>query len=202
MISGTTARSSSCAAPVRHAVDVQHVEQAAAGVADGGDDALQPALAVVFDDDAGVGREVGAEVGIDPLGIGDGRRHAVVDETPSQRAAFDQELDVEGAREHPVQGPDDQLVLTDGQRAHNPSIIQEAECTEGTASTERRRRSAGYELRTGQAEAVQIGSSRHARTSGVGRRGSGRLASSPAASAQQFRGRRRSRAPAGRRHRT
>ena len=113
------------AAPVGHAVDVQDVEQAAAGVADRRDDPLQAALAVVLDDDAGVGREVGAEVGIDPLGVGDGRRHAVVNETPSQRAAFDEELDVEGAREDAVQGPDDQLVLTDGQRAHNRPIIAE-----------------------------------------------------------------------------
>ena len=58
------------AAPVGHAVDVQDVEQAAAGVADGGDDPLQAALAVVFDDDAGVRREVGAEIGIHALGIG------------------------------------------------------------------------------------------------------------------------------------
>ena len=80
---------------------------------------FRPRRAVVFDDDAGVGREVRAEVGIDALGIGDGRRHAVVNETSSERAAFDQELDVEGAREDPMQGPNDQLVLTDGQRAHN-----------------------------------------------------------------------------------
>ena len=103
---------------------MQDVEQAAAGVADGRDDALQAALAVVFDDDAGVGREVGAEVGIDRVGIGDGHRHAVVDETPGQRAAFDEELDVEGARQDPVQGPNDQLVLTDGQRTHNGRLYE------------------------------------------------------------------------------
>ena len=106
-------------APFGCAADVQHVEQAAAGVADRRDDPLQAASAVVFDDDAGVGREVGADVGIDALGVGDGDGDAVVDETPSQRAALDQELDVESAREHPVQRPDDQLVLTDGQRTHN-----------------------------------------------------------------------------------
>ncbi len=107
------------AAAVRHPVDVQQVEQAAAGVADRGDDPFQAAPAVVLDDDAGVGREIGAQIGIDPLGIGDGGRNAVVDETPGQRTALDEKLDVEGAREDAMKRPDDQLVLTDGQRAHN-----------------------------------------------------------------------------------
>ena len=43
----------------------EHVQQAAAGVANGGDDSLQAAPAVVFDDDAGVRRDVGAQVGVD-----------------------------------------------------------------------------------------------------------------------------------------
>ena len=110
------------AAPVGHAVDVQDVQQAAAGVADGRDDPLQAALAGVFDDDAGVGREVGAQIGIDPLGVRHRRGHAVVDETTGERAAFDEELDVEGTRENAVQGPNDQLVLTDGQRAHSQRL--------------------------------------------------------------------------------
>ncbi len=57
---------------------VEHVDEAAPRVANGRDDALEAALAGVLDDDAGVGREVGAEVGIDPRRIGDGHRHAVV----------------------------------------------------------------------------------------------------------------------------
>ncbi len=124
MISGTTARSSSWPRRLGMPVDVQDVEQAAAGVADGRDDALQAAPAVVLDDDAGVGREVGAQVGVDATRIGDGGRHAVIDETPSERAAFDQELDVEGPRQNAMQGPDDQLVLTDGQRTHNRTLYE------------------------------------------------------------------------------
>ena len=124
MISGTTARSSSWPRGSACPVDVQDVEQAPAGVPNGGDDALQAAAAVVLDDDAGVGGDVGAQVGIDPSGIGDRRRYAVVDETSSQRAALDQELDLEGTRQHPVQRPDDQLVLADGQRAHNRRLYE------------------------------------------------------------------------------
>ena len=117
--SGTTARSSSMCLRWIGAVDVEHVQQAAAGVADGGDDFLQAATAVALDDDAGVRRDVGAEVGVDPLGIADGRRNPVVDESSSERAALDEELDVESSRQHPMQQSDDQLVLADGQRAHN-----------------------------------------------------------------------------------
>ena len=103
-------------APAGH---VKHVDEAAARVANGRDDALEAALAGVLDDDAGVRREVRAEVGIDSRRIGDGHRHAVVDETPSQRTAFDQELDLKSARQDPVERPNDQLVLTDGQRTHS-----------------------------------------------------------------------------------
>ena len=74
---------------VRPRTDLEHVDEAAAGVADGRDHALQAAAAVVFDDDAGVGAQVGAEVGIDAFGVGHRDRHPVVDETPSQRAIFD-----------------------------------------------------------------------------------------------------------------
>ena len=41
--------------------DAQHVDQRAAGVPDGFEDLLEAAAAVVFDDDAGAGREVGLE---------------------------------------------------------------------------------------------------------------------------------------------
>ncbi len=78
--------------------------------------------AVVLDDDAGVRGQVGAQVGVDPSGIGDRGGHTVVDQTPGQRAALDEELDLEDARQHPVQGPNEQLVLTDGERTHNTSL--------------------------------------------------------------------------------
>jgi hypothetical protein len=92
-------------------VGVQDVEQAAAGVADRRDDAFQAAPAGVFDDHAGVRRDVGAEVRIDAARVGDRRRHAVVHQPPCEWAAFDQELDVEGPGQHAVQRSNDQLVL-------------------------------------------------------------------------------------------
>ena len=58
---------------------------------------------------------------------------AVFDETPGQRAALDQELEIEGAGEDPVQGPDDQLVLTDGQRTHNGRLYGTARQTQRPA---------------------------------------------------------------------
>src|SRR6185436_5144117 len=78
--------------------DVEYVEQRAAGVADGGDDLLEALFPVVFDDDEGGGGEVGADVRVELAGIGDGRRNAVVNETSGQRAAFDEELHLEGTR--------------------------------------------------------------------------------------------------------
>ncbi len=99
--------------------DLQDVDQAAARVADGTHDALEAAAPVVFDDDAGRGAEVRAKVGIEPGRIGDRNGHAFVDQTPREGPVLDQELHVERAGENPMQGPDDQLVLTDGQRTHN-----------------------------------------------------------------------------------
>ena len=101
-------------AALRGIADVQHVEQAASGITNRADDLLETAPAVIFEDDAGVWSEIDTQVGIYPLGIGNGRSNAVVDETPSQGAAFDQELDLEHARQNPVKGSDNQLVLTDG----------------------------------------------------------------------------------------
>ena len=101
------------------AAHVQDVEQAAAGIADRADDLLQAAPAVVLDDDAGARGEIGAKVGIDALRVSHRRSHPVVDETSSQRATLDEKLDLEDARKNPMEGSNDQLVLTDGQRSHN-----------------------------------------------------------------------------------
>ena len=73
--------------------------------------AFQTALAGVLDDDAGVGAQIGADVGVHALGIGDRGRDPVLDQAPRERAALDQELDIERALQHAVQGPDDKLVL-------------------------------------------------------------------------------------------
>ena len=52
---------------------VEHVDQRAAGVADRRQHLLDAAAAVVFDDEAGAGGDVGFEVGVDPPGIAGGR---------------------------------------------------------------------------------------------------------------------------------
>src|SRR5690606_37689606 len=86
------------------------------------DDALQAASAIVLDDDARIWSEIDPEIGVDTFWISDGCCHTVVDETPSQRAALDQKFDLEHTRQDPVKGPDDQLVLTDGQRTHSSTL--------------------------------------------------------------------------------
>ena len=112
------------AAPVRHAVHVQDVEQAAAGIADRGDDPLQAALAVVLNNDGRRRREARADVGVHAFGVAEGGRHPGFHETPDHRAAFDKEINVECPGKHSMQGLDDQLVLTDGQRAHDPDYMR------------------------------------------------------------------------------
>ena len=102
------------AALIRNAVGVQDVEQAAARVANRGYDSFQALFAGVLDDDAGAGREIRADVGIHATDVRDGCRHPVFNETPGKWPAFDKELNVERPRENAMQGPDDQLVLTDG----------------------------------------------------------------------------------------
>jgi hypothetical protein len=101
------------------AVHVEQVQQAAAGVADGSHDLLQAAAAVALEDDAGVGSDVGAEVGVDAFRVADGRRDSIIGESSSEGPALDKELDFESRRQHPMQQSDDQLVLANCQRAHN-----------------------------------------------------------------------------------
>ena len=107
------------AAPVRRVRDVKNVDETAARVANRRDNPLQRAFTAVLDDDARCRSEISAEVGIDTTWIGNGGGDAVFNEAPRERAAFDEKLDFEGACQHPMQGADDQLVLTDGQRTHN-----------------------------------------------------------------------------------
>ena len=85
---------------------------------------FRPFLPVVLDDDAGARCEIGADVGVHATDVRDGRRHPVFNETPGEGPAFDKEFDVERPRENAMQGPDDQLVLTDGQRTHNASLYR------------------------------------------------------------------------------
>ena len=94
--------------------DAEHVDERAAGVADRFENLLQAAAAVVFDDDAGAGAEVGFEVGVGAPGIAGRDVDAGVVEAPRRRTAFDDELDLEAGQQDLVEHPDDQFVLTDG----------------------------------------------------------------------------------------
>ena len=60
---------------------------------------LQALAAVVLDDDAGGGGEVGLEVGVGPPEVAGGDGDAGVVEAPRERAALDQELDLEAGRQ-------------------------------------------------------------------------------------------------------
>ena len=73
----------------------------------------------------GRGVEIGAEVGVHPRRVRDGDRRSVLNQSSGEGTVLDQELDIESAGEDPVEGPNDQLVLTDGQRVHRPPIIED-----------------------------------------------------------------------------
>ena len=94
--------------------DAEHVDQRAAGVAHRLEDLLEAAPAVVFDDDAGAGAEVGFEEGVGAARIAGRDVHAGVVEAAGERPVLDDELDLEAGQQDLVEHPDDQLVLTDG----------------------------------------------------------------------------------------
>src|SRR5262249_3670767 len=98
---------------------MKDVEQTAARISDGRDHPLEAGTSIVSDDDAGGGSQVRADIRIHAFGIRDDDGYAIFDETSSQRAAFEKKFNLEGTRQDPVKRPDDQLVRTDGQRAHN-----------------------------------------------------------------------------------
>ena len=97
---------------------VQHVDQRAAGVAHRFQNLLDAAAPSVFDDETGVGGDVGFEVGVDPPRIGGGDFDPRVVQPARERPAFDEKVDLEARQEDFVEGPDDQLVLTDSQNSH------------------------------------------------------------------------------------
>src|SRR5262249_34193589 len=90
----------------------------AARIAHRVDDLLGAPLAVVLDDDAGRGAEVGLQPGVGAARVADGDRHAGVVQAPGEGPLFDDELDLEAGQQDLVEHPDDQLVLTDGQTPH------------------------------------------------------------------------------------
>ncbi len=92
----------------------EHVDQRAAGVAHRLENLLRAAAAVVFDDDAGAGADVGLEVGVGAPRIAGRDRDARLVEAARERPVLDDELDLEAGQQDFVEHPDDQFVLTDG----------------------------------------------------------------------------------------
>ena len=99
--------------------DAEDVDQRAAGVPDGLEDLAQALAAVVLDDDAGAGREVGLEVGIGALEVAAGDVQTAVVQATRERLALDQELDFEAGQQDLVEHPDGQLRLADGETPHS-----------------------------------------------------------------------------------
>ena len=90
----------------------------APGVPDGLEDPLEAVAAVVFDDDAGAGREVGLDVGVGAARVARRDVQPAVVEPLGQRLALDQELDFEVGQQDLVEHPDGQLGLADRQAPH------------------------------------------------------------------------------------
>jgi len=99
---------------LRAHADAQHVDERATGIAHGFENLLQAAAAVVFDDDAGAGCQIGFEVGFRAARVAGHHMHAGVMQAPGGRFALDDELHVEAGQQDFVEHPDDQLVLADG----------------------------------------------------------------------------------------
>ena len=93
--------------------DAEQVDQRAARVARGLENLARAAAAVVFDDDAGAGSEVGLEEGVGAAGVADNHVDVGVVQSTSEGAVLNDELDLEPREQDLVEHPDDQLVLAD-----------------------------------------------------------------------------------------
>ena len=80
-------------------------------------DLLDAALAVVLDDEAGGGGDVGFQVGVDAPRVAGRDLDPGVMETPGEGPAFDKEVNLEARQQYFVERSDDQFILTDGQNA-------------------------------------------------------------------------------------
>ena len=94
--------------------DAEHVDQRSAGVAHGLENLARAAAAVVFDDDAGAGSEVGLEEGVGAAGVAGNHVDVGVVQSTGEGPVLDDELDLEPGQQDLVEHPDDQLVLADG----------------------------------------------------------------------------------------
>jgi hypothetical protein len=102
----------------RIGADPEHVHEDAARVAHGIEDLLEAAFAIVLDDDAGAGAEIGFDEGVGAPRIAYGDGDAGVMQAPGERLALDDEFDLEAGQQDFVEHPDDQFVLTDGETPH------------------------------------------------------------------------------------
>ena len=98
--------------------DPQDVDERAAGVPDGLENLLQALPAVVLDDDAGAGGEVGLDVGIGPAQVSSRDVEPVLVEAAGERLALDEKFDFEAGQQDLVEHPDGQLRLADGETPH------------------------------------------------------------------------------------
>ena len=99
--------------------DAEHVDERPAGVADRFENLAQALPAVVLDDDAGAGREVGLEIGVGAPEVAGGDVQTAVVQAARERLAFDQELDFEAGQQDLVEHPDRQLRLADRETPHS-----------------------------------------------------------------------------------
>src|SRR5262245_49284954 len=107
------------------AADAEDVDERAAAVAHRFEDFPGIAPAVVLDNRARAGAEIGLDPGLRPAGVADRDRDVVFLEAPRQGPLLDDELDLEAGQQDFVEHPDDQFVLTDGQTPHqraNPPL--------------------------------------------------------------------------------
>ena len=108
---------------------VEDVDERAAGVADRVENLLGAALAVVFDEEAGGGGDVGFEVGVDAPRVAGRDLDPGVMKTPGEGPAFDKEVNLEARQQYFVERPDDQFILTNGQNAQLRSRQGSRPCT-------------------------------------------------------------------------
>jgi hypothetical protein len=100
----------------------EYPNERAAGGANGLDDFSEGTAAVVFNDDAGGGSEVGADVGIDTLRIAYAEAEAFAVEAPPQGGAFHKDVQLVAGGDDRVEQPHHQLGMTDRETPHQAGL--------------------------------------------------------------------------------
>jgi hypothetical protein len=102
----------------------EHVDQHAAGVADGVEHLAESPLARVLDDDRRRREQVGPDVGVHAPGVGHHDRCAGVFEPLAHRAALDEQFELHAGAQYGVEQPAHELGLTDRQTPHRKSGVR------------------------------------------------------------------------------